>query len=262
MWPAAKLISALGLPAMRGTLNSPTAHAMRRSRAGVLISGGLGGYVPFAELCGSSRHTDFDACGSSPVPRPVRDGDGAVARVGYGRARAALDGSGPSRCRAADSATAAASAACGVAGTHLPCCVCVLLAAVDLRHRRLPAGVVLWSYPLLAALLLIAALAHHEISAWGRAVAAAVAVGLVMHLVPNHIIGHGDAKLLGLLIMMPAWFGLSAVLPALLVFFVPVAAESVALLATGRAKRGDQIAFGPPLMAGAYLYLLVTGKSW
>jgi prepilin signal peptidase PulO-like enzyme (type II secretory pathway) len=34
------------------------------------------------------------------------------------------------------------------------------------------------------------------------------------------------------------------------------------LLATGRAKRGDQIAFGPPLMVGAYLYLLLTGKVW
>lgn len=140
--------------------------------------------------------------------------------------------------------------------------VCVLLAAVDLSHRRLPAVVVLWSYPLLAGLLLIAALAHHEVSAWGRAVAAAVAVGVVMHLVPDRVIGHGDAKLLGLLIMMPAWFGWSIVPPALLVFFVPVAAESVALLATGRAKRGDQIAFGPPLMVGAYLYVLMMSKSW
>ena len=140
--------------------------------------------------------------------------------------------------------------------------VCVLLTAVDLRYRRLPAGVVLWSYPILAGLLLIAALAHHEVSAWGRAVTAAAAVGAVMHLVPDRVIGHGDAKLLGLLIMMPAWFGWSIVPPALLVFFVPVAAESTALLVTGRAKRGDQIAFGPPLMVGAYLYLLITGKSW
>lgn len=140
--------------------------------------------------------------------------------------------------------------------------VCVLLAAVDLRYRRLPAGVVLWSYPILAGLLLIPALAHHEVSAWGRAAAAAVAVGVAMHLVPDRVIGHGDAKLLGLLIMMPAWFGWSIVLPALFVFFVPVAVESVALLATGRAKRGDQIAFGPPLMVGAYLYLLLTGKGW
>ena len=140
--------------------------------------------------------------------------------------------------------------------------VCVLLAVVDLRHRRLPAGVVLWSYPVLAGLLVAPALAHHEVSAWGRAVAAAVAVGVAMHLVPDRVIGHGDAKLLGLLIMMPAWFGWSVVLPALLVFFVPVAAESVGLLATGRAKRGDQIAFGPPLMVGAYLYLLLSGKGW
>ena len=140
--------------------------------------------------------------------------------------------------------------------------VCVLLAAVDLRHHRLPAGIVLWSYPILAGLLLIPALSHHEVSAWGRAVTAAVVVGVAMHLVPDGVIGHGDAKLLGLLMMMPAWFGWSAVLPTLLVFFVPVAVESVALLATGRAKRGDQIAFGPPLMVGAYLYLLLTGKAW
>jgi leader peptidase (prepilin peptidase)/N-methyltransferase len=140
--------------------------------------------------------------------------------------------------------------------------VSVLLAAVDLRHRRLPSGVVLWSYPILAGLLLIPALAHHEVSAWARAAMASIAVGVAMHLVPDRVIGHGDAKLLGLLIMMPSWFGWSAVLPALLVFFVPVAMESVALLATGRAKRGDQIAFGPPLMVGAYLYLLLTGKGW
>lgn len=140
--------------------------------------------------------------------------------------------------------------------------VCVLLAAVDLRHRRLPGGLVLWSYPLMAALLLIPAVDHDEFTAWSRAVAAAVAVGVLMHLVPNHVIGHGDAKLLGLLVMMPAWFGWMSVLPALLVFFIPVAVESVALLATGRAKRGDQIAFGPPLMLGAYLYLLLTAKAW
>lgn len=140
--------------------------------------------------------------------------------------------------------------------------VCVLLAAVDLRHRRLPAVVVLWAYPVLAGLLLIPASAHHELSAWSRAVAAAVAVGVVMHLIPDRVIGHGDAKLLGLLTMMPAWFGWSIVPPALLVFFLPVAAESVVLLATGRAKRGDQIAFGPPLMVGAYLYVLMMSKSW
>lgn len=140
--------------------------------------------------------------------------------------------------------------------------VCVLLAAVDLRHRRLPSGVVLWSYPMLSGLLLIPALVHHEVSAWGRAAVAAVLVGVVMHLIPDGVIGHGDAKLLGLLIMMPAWFGWSAILPALFVFFVPVAAESVVLLATARAERGDQIAFGPPLIVGAYLYFLLVGKGW
>ena len=140
--------------------------------------------------------------------------------------------------------------------------VCVLLAAVDLRHRRLPGGLVLLSYPALAALLLIPALAHPNLSAWGRATTAAVTLGLAMHLIPNHLIGHGDAKLLGLLTMLPAWSGWLTIPPALLTFFLPVALESIALLATGRAKRGDQIAFGPPLMLGAYLYVLLTANAW
>jgi leader peptidase (prepilin peptidase)/N-methyltransferase len=136
----------------------------------------------------------------------------------------------------------------------------LVLAAVDLTHRRLPNVVAFGAG--LAALLLVPALSRHQVSAWIRAVEAGVAVAVVLGLIPGLDIGGGDAKLIGLLVMLPAWRGWLQVLPALLVFFVPAAVAGIALLVSGRARRADHFSYGPWLLLGAYLYLLLFAKAW
>lgn len=136
----------------------------------------------------------------------------------------------------------------------------VVLTAVDLTHRRMPHVVAFGAG--LAVLLLLPALSQHQASAWARAVGAAVVVAVALALIPGLDIGGGDVKLIGMLAMLPAWHGWLAVLPALLVFFAPAGLAGVALLISGRAKRGDHFSYGPWLLLGAYVYLLLFAKAW
>jgi leader peptidase (prepilin peptidase)/N-methyltransferase len=136
---------------------------------------------------------------------------------------------------------------------------CVTLAAVDMRHHRLPDVLTLGSYPVAAVLLLIPATADDQFQAWSRACIACLAVVLGLAVLGSVLgYGGGDAKLAGLLAMPLAWHSWGACLAGLWVGVLMASMSGVALFMTRRISRRDRFAAGPGLMAGAYLVLLMA----
>jgi len=147
----------------------------------------------------------------------------------------------------------------------------VLLAAVDARVHRLPDAIVLPSYPILAALLGVAAVidrinyGHWADGQWkasARASEALVGAAVLLiffgllHLIPRSGLGLGDVKLVGLLGAALGWVSLSLVPLGLVLGILSAGLWAAFLLATGRANRSDPIPYGPHLLLGAFLALL------
>lgn len=136
----------------------------------------------------------------------------------------------------------------------------VLLAVVDVREHRLPNRIV---YPWAGAsvlLLLLVALLAGDISAWGRAVAAGLvwSVGfLAVKLIHPPSIGMGDVKLVAVLGLWAGFLGWAAVGAAVVLSFLVGGLVSLGLLVTGRAGRSTRIPFGPFLLGGTALALLM-----
>ncbi len=136
----------------------------------------------------------------------------------------------------------------------------VVLAQVDLAVHRLPDRV---TYPaaavVAAALLADAAL----LGTWPdllRALLAAAAAGgvsLLGALAGPSGLGLGDVKLLALLGLVLGWAGWGVLLAGVFLGLLAGAAVSLLLVATGRAGWRTALPFGPPLLLGAVLALLV-----
>ncbi|WP_052710676.1 A24 family peptidase [Pseudofrankia sp. DC12] len=148
----------------------------------------------------------------------------------------------------------------------------VVLAFIDARVHRLPDAIVLPSYPVFAALLVLGDVVDR--AAWGfwgngdwtigaqlagAAVGAAISLlffGL-LHLVPRSGLGLGDVKLAGLLGVALGWTDdFSRVLLAVILGIFSAGLWALFLLATRRARRTDAIPYGPHLLLGALLALL------
>jgi leader peptidase (prepilin peptidase)/N-methyltransferase len=89
-------------------------------------------------------------------------------------------------------------------------------------------------------------------------VAAAAPAALGWVLSPAGI-GLGDVKLLALLGLVLGWFGWGALVAGLFLGLVVGSAVALALMAAGRAGLRTAVPFGPPLIAGAVLALLLVG---
>ncbi|ADP79726.1 prepilin peptidase [Pseudofrankia inefficax] len=148
----------------------------------------------------------------------------------------------------------------------------VVLAFVDARVHRLPDVIVLSSYPVLAALLVLGAVVDRLTwGFWGdgnwaigaqltgAAVGAAVPLlffGL-LHLIPRSGLGLGDVKLSGLLGAALGWTDeIYRVLLAVILGIFSAGLWAAFLLVTRRARRTDAIPYGPHLLLGAFLALL------
>jgi leader peptidase (prepilin peptidase) / N-methyltransferase len=138
----------------------------------------------------------------------------------------------------------------------------VVLAQVDLAAHRLPDRVTVPAYAAVATALLVDAAALGTWTALLRAGAAgAAAFGLAACaavLAPRGL-GFGDVKLLGLLGLVLGWVGWGALLAGVFLGLVTGAAASVTLITAGRAGWRTALPFGPPLLVGAVLALLVEG---
>ncbi|NKY05832.1 prepilin peptidase [Cellulomonas hominis] len=135
----------------------------------------------------------------------------------------------------------------------------VALALIDVDVHRLPDALVLPSYPVLAALLLLASANPGGASDWsalGRALLGGAALALayaVIWVVYPAGMGLGDVKLAGLLGMLLGWFGWGAVVVGFFAAFLLAGAVVVALLAARRVGRRTAVAFGPWMLVGAAL---------
>ncbi|MEW2133283.1 A24 family peptidase [Streptomyces sp. NPDC005435] len=135
----------------------------------------------------------------------------------------------------------------------------VLLAAVDLRVRRLPDPLTL---PLAAAtltLLALAALLPEHAGHWLTALYGALALGagyLALHLLNPSGLGFGDVKLAPALGAALAWYGWPTLLLGTFASFTLGALYGLTLVVLRRADRKSTIPFGPFLLAGTFLGVL------
>lgn len=137
----------------------------------------------------------------------------------------------------------------------------VALGAIDICCHRLPDVLVLPSYPIGAVLLGIAAIVDADggaaVRALGGGVLLAAGYYAIAFLKPGGI-GLGDVKLAGLLGLHLAWLDWSAVVVGTLVAFTAGALVAVGLLAAGRADRSSRMPFGPFMLAGAAIGIVIA----
>jgi leader peptidase (prepilin peptidase)/N-methyltransferase len=140
----------------------------------------------------------------------------------------------------------------------------IVLGAVDLAVHRLPDRVTFPAYAVCAAALTADAAA---LGSWGALLRALAAAGAAFALAalaaaaaPEGL-GFGDVKLLALLGLVLGWVGWDVLLAGMFLGLLAGAVGSLALLATRRAGWRAAVPFGPPLLTGAVLALVVAGPA-
>ncbi len=136
----------------------------------------------------------------------------------------------------------------------------VALAVIDLDTRRLPDVLVLPSYPVGLAALGIAALATGAYGQLGRAsigMAVLFAFYFLLAFIYPAGMGFGDVKLAGVVGLYLAWLGWGSLFVGAFTGFLLGGVAGIALLLTGRAGRKTAIPYGPFMLAGAFVAVLV-----
>lgn len=137
----------------------------------------------------------------------------------------------------------------------------VALAAIDADVHRLPNALTLPLVPIELTLLAGASAATGDWGSLRRAGLAALLIGgaflLLAFVLHGRSIGMGDAKLVISLAAALGWLSWGHVLAGLWLGFVLGGVVALGLLLTRRASRGTHLAFGPYLVSGALLALLV-----
>lgn len=145
---------------------------------------------------------------------------------------------------------------------------CTCLAAMDMDVHRLPDRVMWPTMVVLTAGLAIAALVAGEPWPWVRALLAGLACGafyLLLALLSlargSLALGLGDVKLGALLGAGLGWFGWATVLAGVYAGFLVGGVFALALLLLRRVTRGGEFAYGPPMMVGALVGLVLAPES-
>ena len=139
----------------------------------------------------------------------------------------------------------------------------VALAAIDIAVRRLPDRLTLPAYPILIALLAVAAIVGHDFAALLRALLGGLSLAglfLLLALVRPGQLGGGDIKLAGIAGLALGWLGWPVLILGAALGFVLSAVASLALLVMRRVTLHSEICFGPYLLGGALLAMLAGGR--
>ncbi|HLX50442.1 MAG TPA: prepilin peptidase [Streptosporangiaceae bacterium] len=141
--------------------------------------------------------------------------------------------------------------------------VCAVpLGYIDAVVKRLPNLLTGSALAGTAGLLLIASAAGGHWSILGRGLLGGVAFAafcLVLLLVSPSGMGLGDVKLAASLGAALAWLSWTALIAGIFAGFLLAAVYGAALLMRGRANRKTQIPFGPFMIVGTFLVLLIAG---
>lgn len=135
----------------------------------------------------------------------------------------------------------------------------VALGYVDLRVHRLPNWLVLPSYAILAALLVVAASVSDD---WGRLLSAAIGGAImwgaffVLMLIYPAGMGFGDVKLAGLIGLVLGWLGFGPVVVGVFAAFVYGGLTGLVLVVLRLAGRKTALPFGPFLVLGFWTAVL------
>ncbi|SOD74775.1 leader peptidase (prepilin peptidase)/N-methyltransferase [Jatrophihabitans sp. GAS493] len=143
----------------------------------------------------------------------------------------------------------------------------VTLTMIDIDTKRLPNAIVLPSYAVGVALLVLAAIVNHDWTPALRAVGAMAALWSIFFaivMIQPGGMGFGDVKLAGLLGLFLGSISWSAVIVAGFGGFVLGGVVGVALLLSHRAGRKSAIPFGPFMLTAAVLAMFVSTPiaSW
>lgn len=140
--------------------------------------------------------------------------------------------------------------------------ISVMLAVIDARTHRLPNRIVLPAYPALAVLLAIACATGIPWTSLGRAALGGVvmfAFFALLRILPGGAMGGGDVKLAGVLGIATGFAGWGALAVGAFAGFVLGGLYGLVLLLARRAGPTTAIAFGPFMIAGAWIGLLAGG---
>lgn len=138
--------------------------------------------------------------------------------------------------------------------------ISIALAAVDLDTHRLPDAIVLPAYPVLGVLLTTAAILLGDLESAARAAAGAgilFAGYFALALISPRGMGMGDVKLAGVIGLVLGWFGWPALVVGALAAFLLGGLVGVALIVARRASRNTGIPFGPWMLGGAWVGILL-----
>jgi len=136
-----------------------------------------------------------------------------------------------------------------------------VLSIVDLAEKRLPNAVVFPALATVGVLLVPATWATGEWMrlVWALAGASAMFIAyFVLALISPSSMGMGDVKLALVIGLLAGWFGLSAWLVALLAAFVIGGVISLVALALRKVTLRGSIPFGPSMLAGAVVAVLLS----
>lgn len=143
--------------------------------------------------------------------------------------------------------------------------ITIALALIDVDVRRLPNAIVLPSYAVAVVLL---TLSSWETSSWEAMTRALIGCGVLycfyFALVFVHPagMGFGDVKLAGVLGLYLGWVGWGALVVGAFGAFLLGGVVSLALLGLRLATRKSAIPFGPWMLLGAWVGLLVGERVW
>lgn len=137
----------------------------------------------------------------------------------------------------------------------------VPLAAIDILEQRLPAKLLMPAYPIVVALLALAAITEHNGTAVLRSLAGMIFMlvfFLVIALAVPGALGAADVRLAGLLGLALGWLGWTTVASGAMLGLLYGSLTGATMIVLRRATRHTLIPFGPALIAGAFTALLVA----
>lgn len=136
----------------------------------------------------------------------------------------------------------------------------VPLAAIDVLEQRLPAKLLMPAYPIVGALLALAAIAEHNGTAILRSLAGMIFLFvfyLIIALAAPGALGAADIRLAGLLGLALGWPGWTTVIDGALLGLLYGSLTGAIMIVLRRATCHTLIPFGPALIAGAFTGLLL-----